>query len=93
MQGPDRAIRIVTSNKMPTLVDMSLGPDFGIAATEVARRASEIAQDGPFAARMAHALAQRYPPWPAAEVVEARMYERFPSRADEGRMRAMPGNG
>ncbi|WP_375692152.1 hypothetical protein [Pseudooceanicola sp. LIPI14-2-Ac024] len=52
MQGPDRAIRIVTSNKMPAVVDMSLGPDLGIAASEVARRASEIAQDGPFAARV-----------------------------------------
>ncbi|MCC1481439.1 exonuclease domain-containing protein [Roseibaca sp. Y0-43] len=88
MQGPDRAIRIVTSNKMPALVDMSVGPDFGIAAAEIARRASEVAQDGPFAARVRQALAQRYAPWPAAEVVEARIYEGFPSRADEGRMQA-----
>ena len=88
MQGPDRTIRIVTSNKMPALIDMLLGPDFGIAATEVTRRASQIVQDGPFAARVGQALAQRYPPWPAAEVVEARMYEGFPSRADEGRMQA-----
>lgn len=89
MQGPDRTIRIVTSNKMPAVLDMSLGPDFGIAASEVARRASEIAQGGPFAARVGQkALAQRYQPWPAAEVVEARMYEGFPSRADEGRMQS-----
>lgn len=91
MQGPDRALRIVTSNKMPAVVDMSLGPDFGIAAMDVARRASQIVQDGPFAARVGQALAQRYPPWPAAEVVEARMYEGFPSRADEGRMQAFHG--
>ncbi|WP_170364508.1 exonuclease domain-containing protein [Ruegeria arenilitoris] len=88
MQGPDRAIRIVTSNKMPAVVDESLGPDFGVASAEIARRASEIAQDGPFAARVGLALAKRYPPWPAVEVVEARMYEGFPSRADEGRMQA-----
>jgi exodeoxyribonuclease-1 len=88
MQGPDRALRIVTSNKMPAVVDESLGPDFGITAAEVARRASEIARDGPFAARVGQALAKRYPPWPAAEVVEARMYEGFPSRTDEGRMQA-----
>ena len=31
---------------------------------------------------------QRYPSWPAAEVVEARMYEGFPSWDDEGRMQA-----
>lgn len=91
MQGPDRAIRIVTSNKMPAVMDISLGPDFGIAAIEVARRASQIVQDGPFAARVGQALAQRYPPWPAAEVVEARMYEGFPSRVDEGRMQAFHG--
>ena len=90
MQGADRAIRIVTSNKMPAVVDMSLGPDSGIDASEVVRRASEIAQDGPFAARVGPppAPVQRYPPWPAAEVVEARMHEGFPSRADEGRMQA-----
>ena len=88
MQGPDRAIRIVTSNKMPALVGMSIGPDFGTATAEIDRRASQVAQDAPFAARMGHALAQRYPSWPAAEVVEARMYEGFPSWDDEGRMQA-----
>ena len=33
----------------------------------------------------------RYPPWPAAEVVEERMYEGFPGRADERRMAAFHG--
>lgn len=88
MHGPDRALRIVTSKKMPALVDMSLGPYFGTATAEIARRASQIAQGGQFAARVGKAIAARYPPWPAAEVVEGRMYEGFPSRADEGRMRA-----
>lgn len=88
MQGPNRAIRIVTSNKMPAVVDMSLGLDFGIAAPEVGRRASQVVQDAAFAARVGQALAQRYPPWPAEEVVEKRMYEGFPSRADKGRMQA-----
>ena len=86
MQGPDRAIRIVTSNKMPALAEIDLLPDVGVPQAEIARRASQIAQDSEFAARVAQALAQRYPPWPAAEVVEARMYEGFPSRADEARM-------
>jgi exodeoxyribonuclease-1 len=88
MQGPDRAIRIVTSNKMPAVVDIGLGADFGVPEGEIVRRASQIVQDGPFAARVGQALAQRYPPWPAEEVVEKRMYEGFPSRADEGRMQA-----
>ena len=34
-----------------------------------------------------------YPPWPAAEVVEQRMYEGFPSRTDERRMAAFHGAG
>jgi len=88
MQGPNRAIRIVTSNKMPAVVDIGLGPDFGVSEDEFLRRASQIVQDGVFAARVGQALAQRYPPWPAEEVVEKRMYEGFPSRADEGRMQA-----
>ncbi|MGI3187082.1 exonuclease domain-containing protein [Nioella aestuarii] len=91
MQGPDRAIRIVTSNKMPAVVDYGLGPDYGVPDGEITRRASEIVQDGPFAARVGAALAQRYAPWPAQEVVEARMYEGFPSRADEERMLSFHG--
>lgn len=59
MQGPDRAIRIITSNKMPAVVEMSLGPDFGIASSKVVRRASEVAQDRAFAARVGQ-------PWPSA---------------------------
>lgn len=88
MQGPDRAIRIVTSNRMPAVVDIALAPELGTPRDEIARRASQIAQDNQFALRVGQALAQRYPPWPAAEVVEARIYEGFPSRADEARMQA-----
>ena len=88
MQGPDRALRIVTSNKMPAVVGMELAPDFGMSEPELARRAAQLVEDGQFAARVGRALAQRYPPWPAAEVVEARMYEAFPSRADEAHMEA-----
>lgn len=51
MQGPDRAIRIITPNKMPAVADVSLGPDFGITAAEIVRRASQVAQDGRFAMR------------------------------------------
>ncbi|WP_299698832.1 exonuclease domain-containing protein [uncultured Tateyamaria sp.] len=86
MQGPDRAIRIVTSNKMPAVLDMSLGSDFGIATTEVARRASLIIKDTDFVARVSQALAQRYPPRLVEEVVENRMYEAFPNRGDVRRM-------
>lgn len=99
MQGPDRAIRIVTSNRMPAVVDIAVGPDFGVPETEIVRRASQIVQDAAFAARVGQALAQRYPPWPAAEVVEARMQAlhvaTWPERAelvetfDDGRLREL----
>ncbi len=88
MQGPDRAIRIVTSNKMPAVVDIDLGPNLGVTEAEIARRASQVVQDGQFAGRVGQALKLRYPPWQAAEVVEARMYEGFPTRADQDRMQA-----
>ncbi len=88
MQGPDRAIRIVTSNKMPAVVDLDLVPDLGVPPDVIARRARQIAADGQFTGRVGKALAQRYPPWPAAEVVEQRIYDGFPGRADERRMAA-----
>ncbi len=78
MQGPDRAIRIVTSNKMPAVVDLDLVPDLGVPPDVIARRARQIAADGRFAGRVGKALALRYPPWPAAVVVEQRMYEGVP---------------
>ena len=86
MQGPDRPIRIVTSNKMPAVVDLDLAADLAIPTDEIVRRATQLAKDGKFTQRVGNALAQRYPPWPPAEVVEKRMYEGFPSRADEARM-------
>ncbi|WP_171230674.1 exonuclease domain-containing protein [Ruegeria sp. HKCCA4008] len=88
MQGPNRAIRIVSSNKMPAVVDMALAPDLNMPQAEIVRRASQVARDSQFAVRVGQALAQRYPPWPAADIVEARMYEGFPSRADTARMAA-----
>ena len=86
MQGPDRAIRIVTANRMPAVVDLDLVPNpesgVGVPPDVIALRAHQISADGQFSERVGSALAQRYPPWPAAEVVEQRMYEGFPSRAD-----------
>lgn len=52
MQGSDRAIRIVTSNKMPAVVDIGLGPESGLQENELVRRASQVVQDGAFAARV-----------------------------------------
>ena len=53
MQGPDRAIRIVTANKMPAVVDLGLAPDLGPARHEIVRKAHQIAADGQFGARVA----------------------------------------
>ena len=52
MQGPNWAIRVITSNKMPALVDMALAPDLGVSEAEIALSASQITQDGRFVARV-----------------------------------------
>ena len=91
-KGPNRALRTVYANKMPALVDPGLAPDLQAAAgqpkAEIVRRAAVVSANGQFAARVGVAMAQRYPPFEPALVVEGRMYEGFPSRADETRMQA-----
>lgn len=63
MQGPDRAIRIVTANKMPAVVDFDVASDPEVALATpldvIARRARQIAADDHFAERVAR-------PWPSA---------------------------
>jgi len=77
---------------MPAVVDVDLAPELtsavGLPMAEIVRRAAVVSADGHFAARVGKAMAQRYPPFEAAKVVEGRMYEGFPSRADESRMQA-----
>jgi len=89
-KGRNRALRTVYANKMPALVDPGLAPDLqaaaGLPMAEIVRRAAVVSADGHFAARVGVAMAQRYPPFEPAVVVEGRMYEGFPSRADETRM-------
>jgi exodeoxyribonuclease I len=91
-KGPNRAIRTVYSNKMPALFDMGLAPnlqaEIGIPMAEIARRAAVVSTDDRFGARVGMAMEQRYPPFEPAQVVEGRMYERFPNRADESKMHA-----
>lgn len=91
-KGPNRALRTVYSNKMPALIDVALAPDLpaniGLPMAEIVRRAAVVSADGQFAARVGKAMEQRYPPFEPAVVVEGRMYEGFPSRADENRMQA-----
>jgi exodeoxyribonuclease-1 len=90
--GPNRALRVIYANKMPAVVDPGLVPDLyatvGLPMAEIVRRAAVVAADGQFAARVGAAMAQRYPPFEPAQLVEGRMYEGFPSRADERRMQA-----
>jgi exodeoxyribonuclease-1 len=91
-KGPNRAIRTVYANKMPALIDLGLAPGLqavvGLPIAEIVRRAAVVSADGQFATRVGVAMAQRYPPFEPAQVVEQRMYEGFPSRADESRMQA-----
>jgi exodeoxyribonuclease-1 len=88
MTGPDRAIRIVYANKMPAVVDLSLAPD-GTSETPtdlIYERAGQIISNVSFRQRVGEALAARYPPKEPSDIVEQRIHEGFPSRADERRM-------
>ena len=91
-KGPNRALRTVYANKMPALVDLGLVGDLqcliGLPPAEIVRRAAVVSADGQFAARVGKAMEQRYLPFEPAQLVEQRMYEGFPSRADEGRMQS-----
>lgn len=91
-KGPNRALRTVYANKMPALVDPGLAPDLqaatGLPMAEIVRRAAMVSADGQFAARVANAMAERYPSFEPAQIVEQRMYEGFPTRDDENRMQA-----
>lgn len=91
-KGPTRALRTVYANKMPALVDLGLAPQLqaatGLPLAEIVRRATVVSADSHFSARVGVAMEQRYPSFEPAQVVEARMYEGFPSRADESRMQA-----
>jgi exodeoxyribonuclease-1 len=91
-KGPNRALRTVYANKMPALVDLGLVGDvqgaIGLPTAEIIRRAAVVAADGQFAARVGVAMQQRYAPFEPAQVVEGRMYEGFPSSADEARTQA-----
>jgi exodeoxyribonuclease-1 len=88
MTGPDRAIRTVYANKMPAVTELELVPDsaLGLSAETISQRAEQVMAAGRFHQRVALALAQRYPPREPSRIVEQRMYEGFPSRADERRM-------
>ncbi|WP_319824428.1 exonuclease domain-containing protein [Thalassovita sp.] len=96
-KGANRALRTVYANKMPALVDLGLVGDLegaiGLPKAEVVRRATIVAADDRFAARVGMVMQQRYPPFEPAQVVEGRMYARFPSRADEVRMQAFHATG
>jgi exodeoxyribonuclease-1 len=95
MRGPDRAIRIVYANKMPAVTTLDLVPDaevaFGFPPEVVRQRAEQVMNAGAFHQRVALALAQHFPPREPSLIVEERMYEGFPSRADERRMAVFHG--
>ncbi len=90
MSGRDRSIRMVFANKMPAVVDYSLvtdpGAAFGLSEQIIQERAQRVACADQFQRRMGQALDQRFPPREPSEIVEARMYEDFPSRDDGRRM-------
>jgi exodeoxyribonuclease-1 len=97
MSGADRAIRTVYANKMPAVTELELVPDaertLGLPTEVVRQRAEQVMNAGAFHQRVALALAQRFPPREPSLIVEERIYEGFPGRADERRMAAFHGAG
>jgi exodeoxyribonuclease-1 len=92
MSGPDRAIRTINSNRMPAITELDLVPDAAatlrLPSETIRQRAEQVMGTGEFHQRVALALAQRFPPREPSRIVEERMYEGFPSRADKHRMAA-----
>lgn len=91
-KGPNRALRTIYLNKMPAVVEVTLAPDLpaniGLPMEEIVRRAAMVSTDSQFAKRVGAVMARRYPPFEPSQIVERRIYEGFPSRADENRMQA-----
>lgn len=85
-----RPIRIVKANQSPILTphDLSHAKVAGHDQTldELREKARAVREHPTFAANVASAVANRYLPRDAPEHVEQRIYEGFPSRADERRM-------
>lgn len=87
-----RPIRIVKTNQNPILTPIS-ELNAGISGHDVPEatlleRARAVQGHPDFADNVADAVANRYPTWPDAEYVEQRIYEGFPSRADQNLMEA-----
>ena len=95
MRRTDRAVRTVYANKMPAVIALDLVPDanemLGLPIELIRQRAEQVMSAGAFHQRVALALAQRFPPRAPSLIVEERIYEGFPSRADEHRMAAFHG--
>jgi exodeoxyribonuclease-1 len=92
MTGSNRAIRIIYANRMPALTDLAMAPDIretvGVPIAVIEDRARQITANVDFQRRVSKALALHYPPGEPSKIVEQRIYEGFPSRKDEERMRA-----
>jgi len=85
-----RPIRIVKANQSPILTPHDLShanvAGHGQTLDELREKARAVREHPTFAANVASAVANRYPPRDAPEHVEQRIYVGFPSRADERRM-------
>ncbi len=85
-----RPIRIVKANQSPILTPHNLShggvAGHGQKLDELREKARAVREHPTFAANVASAVANRYPPRDAPEYVEQRIYEGFPKKPDERRM-------
>ena len=87
LRASPRAIRTVKANQQPILMPLELGSErvsgIGLSSDDMMERSEQVKAHPTFATNVAHAVANRYPPWERSEHVEKRIYDGFPSRADE----------
>jgi exodeoxyribonuclease-1 len=85
LNSSPKKIRVVAANRQPILMPSDSAPDGAgkISSREVERKVRLIRNAAEFRERVSKALAGRYADQPPSEFVEQRIYEGFPTRADE----------
>ena len=90
LSASPKVIRSVRANAQPIMMPPEAAPEgvkaLAIPPDELARRTSVIEEDRDFRERVGHAQAQRFADEPPSPYVEERIYDGFPSDADQDLM-------
>ena len=87
MNGPDRVIRVVSSNKQPIIMDTDIGHAFlescPFFPAQLTQHVRDLRGASEFRKRVAQALKLRYPPKEPSAHIEERVHEKFPQAHDQ----------